>query len=195
MNIRAHRLLLLSMLSLCFSLSLNACARNQYVTQDTRSTGRLSNETVLLHASTGRLDVAKGRLITGNDAAFQSKLDMIKSAKTSIDAMYYIYAEDFSSSVLTQALLDAALRGVQVRVLVDYQTNYNNLDLFSMMEKYGNTGRGTLEVRLFNRPSRSIVEDAVFRHANLDRHQFSCRGGKEKLLAVATPSRLGSAVG
>jgi putative cardiolipin synthase len=162
MNIRAHRLLLLSMLSLCFSLSLNACARNQYVTQDTRSTGRLSNETVLLHASTGRLDVAKGRLITGNDAAFQSKLDMIKSAKTSIDAMYYIYAEDFSSSVLTQALLDAALRGVQVRVLVDYQTNYNNLDLFSMMEKYGNTGRGTLEVRLFNRPSRSIVEDAVF---------------------------------
>jgi len=162
MNIRAPRLLLLSLLSLCFSLSLNACARNQYVTQDTLSTGRLSNETVLLHASTGRLDVAKGRLITGNDAAFQSKLDMIKSAKTSIDAMYYIYAEDFSSSVLTQALLDAALRGVQVRVLVDYQTNYNNLDLFSMMEKYGNTGRGTLEVRLFNRPSRSIVEDAVF---------------------------------
>ena len=160
MKIRAHRLLLLSMLSL--SLSLNACARNQYVTQDTMLTGRLSNETVLLHASTGRLDVAKGRLITGNDAAFQSKLEMIKSAKTSIDAMYYIYAEDFSSSVLTQALLDAALRGVHVRLLVDYQTNYNNLDLFSMMEKYGNTGHGTLEVRLFNRPSRSIVEDAVF---------------------------------
>ncbi|MEP6934491.1 MAG: hypothetical protein ABI988_11185, partial [Nitrospirota bacterium] len=92
----------------------------------------------------------------------QSKLEMIKSAKTSIDAMYYIYAEDFSSSVLTQALLDAALRGVRVRLLVDYQTNYNNLDLFSMMEKYGNTGHGTLEVRLFNRPSRSIVKDAVF---------------------------------
>jgi cardiolipin synthase C len=160
MKIRAHRLLLLSMLTL--SLSLNACARNQYVTHETMSSGRLSNETVLLHASTGRLDVARGRLITGNDAAFQSKLEMIKSAKTSIDAMYYIYAEDFSSSVLTQALLDAALRGVHVRLLIDYQTNYNNLDLFSMMEKYGNTGHGTLEVRLFNRPSRSIVKDAVF---------------------------------
>lgn len=160
MKNRAHRLLLLSMLTL--SLSLNACARNQYVTHDTMSSGRLSNETVLLHASTGRLDVARGRLITGNDAAFQSKLEMIKSAKTSIDAMYYIYAEDFSSSVLTQALLDAALRGVHVRLLVDYQTNYNNLDLFSMMEKYGNTGHGKLEVRLFNRPSRSIVKDAVF---------------------------------
>ena len=162
MKIQVHRLLLLSLLSLSLSLSLNACGRNQYVTQDTMSTGRLSNETVLLHASTGWLDVAKGQLITGNDAAFRSKLEMIKSAKTSIDVMYYIYAEDFSSSVLTQALLDAALRGVRVRLLVDYQTNYNNLDLFSMMEKYGNTGRGTLEVRLFNRPSRSIVEDAVF---------------------------------
>ena len=115
-----------------------------------------------MHASTGWLDVAHGQLITGNDAAFQSKLEMIKSAKTSIDAMYYIYAEDLSSSVLTQALLAAAQRGVHVRLLVDYQTNYNNLDLFSMMEKHGNTGHGTLEVRLYNRPSRSIVKDAVF---------------------------------
>ena len=160
MKLRIRRILPLTMLCLC--MILNACVRNPYVTPDTASTGRLSDETVLLHASTGRLDIAQGRLMTGNDAAFQSKLEMIKSAKNSIEAMYYIYAEDFSSSVLTQALLDAAQRGVRVRVLVDYQTNYNNLDLFSMMEKFGNTGRGTLEVRLFNRPSRAIVEDAVY---------------------------------
>jgi hypothetical protein len=90
MKVQVRRFLLFSMLSLC--LSLNACTRNQYVSQDTMPPGRLSNETVLLHASTGRLDVAKGQLITGNDAAFRSKLEMIKSAKTSIDVMYYIYA-------------------------------------------------------------------------------------------------------
>ena len=167
MKLRIRRILPLTMLCLC--MILNACVRNPYVTSDTASTGRLSDETILLHASTGQLDLAKGQLMTGNDAAFQSKLEMIKSAKDSIDAMYYIYAEDFSSSVLTQALLDAAQRGVRVRLLVDYQTNYNNLDLFSMMEKFGNTGRGTLEVRLFNRPSRAIVEDAVLSDFRLRR--------------------------
>lgn len=140
---------------------LNACA-NPYLSEETKSTGRLSNDTVLLHASAGPLAVADGRILTGNDAAFHSKLDMIQSAKTSVDAMYYIYSDDLSSSVLTQALIDAAVRGVRVRLLVDYATTYNQLDLFSMMEKYGNEGKGSLEVRLFYRPSRAIVQDAVY---------------------------------
>ena len=141
---------------------LDACATNPYLDNETRSTGRLTNGTVLLHASAGPLSVGSGRVITGNDAAFHSKLELVQSATDSIEAMYYIYSDDLSSSVLTQALIDAAQRGVRVRLLVDYETNYNQLDLFSMMEKYGNIGKGSLEVRLFNRPTRAIVQDAVY---------------------------------
>ena len=143
-------------------LFIGACSTNPYVSKDSRSTGRLSNETVLLHSSSEPLPVEGGRVMTGNDAAFHSKLELIKSAKTSIDAMYYIYSDDFSSSVLTEALIDAAVRGVRVRLLLDYATNYNDLDLLSMMEKYGNKGKGSLEVRLYNRPTHAIVQDAVY---------------------------------
>lgn len=159
MKTRFARLFLVLSALTCF---LGACTTNPYLDKETQSTGRLSDGTVLLHASAGPLSVGSGRVLTGNDAAFHSKLELVQSATTSIDAMYYIYAEDLSSSVLTQALIDAALRGVRVRLLVDYETNYNRLDLFSMMEKYGNTGKGSLEVRLFNRPTRSIVQDAVY---------------------------------
>lgn len=141
---------------------LNACATNPYLDNETRSTGRLTNGTVLLHSSAGPLKVGSGGVITGNDMAFHSKLELVESATTSIDAMYYIYSDDLSSSVLTHALIDAALRGVRVRLLIDYETNYNRLDLFSMMEKYGNAGKGSLEIRLFNRPTRAIVQDAVY---------------------------------
>ncbi len=156
------RFVSLSLVPSALIFFLGACATNPYLDHETRSTGRLTNGTVLLHSSAGPLSVGSGRVITGNDAAFQSKLEVVQSATTSIDAMYYIYSDDLSSSVLTQALIDAALRGVRVRLLVDYETNYNQLDLFSMMEKYGNAGKGSLEVRLFNRPTRAIVQDAVY---------------------------------
>jgi phosphatidylserine/phosphatidylglycerophosphate/cardiolipin synthase-like enzyme len=158
MKTRFPRSLVLSVLILV----LGACATNPYIDKETQATGRLSDGTVLLHSSAGPLRITNGRVLTGNDAAFHSKLELLQSAKTSIDAMYYIYSDDLSSSVLTQALIDAALRGVRVRLLVDYETNYNHLDLFSMMERYGNVGKGSLQVRLFNRPTRAIVQDAVY---------------------------------
>lgn len=116
-------------------------------------------ETVAQKASAAPLAASEAQVITDNDAAFRSKLQMIEGARTSIDLMYYIYADDQSSSVLTKALIDAARRGVTVRLLVDYHTNYKHLDLFSLMEKEGN---GNLRVRFYNRPTRNIIKDAVY---------------------------------
>ncbi len=142
-------------------LALSACASNPYLSSDSAS-GRLSDETVLNHA--GGAPVAAGRalLITGNDYAFRSKLAMIKNAQSTLDLMYYIYADDFSSSVISEALIQAARRGVQVRLLVDYHTNYKRLDLFSMLENRARGGQGGLEVRFYNRPTRNIVMDAAY---------------------------------
>jgi phosphatidylserine/phosphatidylglycerophosphate/cardiolipin synthase-like enzyme len=150
-----------AVLGVLLSLSLAACG-NPYLSWRTSWTGRLSDETVIRHASGGRLDVRHARVITGNDAAFLSKLELIREARASIDAAYYIYADDYSSSVLTEALLEAARRGVRVRLLVDYHTNYRHLDLFTMMEARARGGAGSLEVRLYNRPTRHVVMDAAY---------------------------------
>lgn len=148
---------LIAVLAVAFTAA--ACAPNPYVTLDSKLTGKLDDETVLRHATGGALAVDTATVITGNDAAFQSKLAMVKGAKTSIDAMYFIFADDYSSSVLTEAMIAAAQRGVRVRLLLDYHTNYKNLDLFSMMEKQGG---GNLHVRFYNRPTRNIIMDAAF---------------------------------
>lgn len=107
----------------------------------------------------GPLRIASGRLITDNDEAFRSKLDLIERSRSSLDLIYFIWANDYSSSRLSQALIAAAARGVRVRLLVDYHTNYKRLDLFSHLEA---AGGGRIEVRFYNRPTRNIVQDAAY---------------------------------
>jgi len=124
--------------------------------------GYLADDAVLQRASAGPLAASRARVITDNDEAFRSKLALVEGAQRSIDLMYFIYDDDYSSSVLTQALIDAARRGVRVRLLVDYSTNYRRLDWFAMMELQGNAGKGNLRVRFYNRPTKNIVQDAVY---------------------------------
>ena len=50
---------------------------------------------------------------------------------------------------------------MRVRLLVDYN-NYKRLDLFSLMERQGSDGAGSLRVRFYNRSSRDIIRDAVY---------------------------------
>lgn len=109
--------------------------------------------------STTPLTATSARVLIDNDAAFLSKLRLVEQAKSSIDMMYYIYADDYSSSALSQALINAAGRGVKVRLLVDYHTNYKRLDLFSLLER---DGGGNIQVRFYNRPTRNIVQNAVY---------------------------------
>jgi len=108
------------------------------------------------------LRAQQARLITDNDDAFQTRLSLVNKARSRIDAMYYIYSEDHSSALFSEALIAAAQRGVQVRLLVDYQSAYKDLDMFRMLERYGKRGAGRLEVRFFGRPSRNIMMDAAY---------------------------------
>lgn len=101
-------------------------------------------------------------LLTDNDDAFRTKIDMIRSATVSIDAAYYIYTNDESSSFFSQELIAAAKRGAHVRLLVDLWNNYKYLDLFDAMQREGAKGQGHLEVRFYNRPTRNMVMDAAY---------------------------------
>ncbi len=148
--------------TLSIALLLGACSTNKYLSRDSRSTGVLSNDTIQKHASAGPLTIQSARVISSNEEAFLSKLTMVSQAQTSIDAAYYIFADDYTSSAFAAELIAAAQRGVRVRLLLDYHATYKDLDLFSMMEKHGNTGQGSLQVRFYNRPTRNIVMDAAY---------------------------------
>ena len=119
----------------------------------------VTSELLSQQASAWPLEISDGQLYTDNDTAFLSKLRLIEGARNTIDMSYYIFSDDQSSSFLAKSLLDATHRGVRVRLIVDYETNYQRLDFFSMLEKEGN---GNLQVRFYNRPTANIVKDAVF---------------------------------
>lgn len=126
--------------------------------------GELTQKEILADSSAGPLKVKSARLLTDNDAAFQTKLDLIRNAKSSLRLAYYIMSNDHSSSVLVEELIEAARRGVKVRLLLDYHTNYKHLDLLSALEREGaksNKG-GSISVALFNRPTREVMKDAFF---------------------------------
>ncbi len=142
---------------------LSACAtQSAYMSKESKRGGDISEDTLALNSTVPNIGFSQGVLLTDNDDAFFSKLAMIKSAQSSIDLAYYIISDDHSSSMLAQELVAAAQRGVKVRVLTDLHTNYHNLDYFSMLEREGNKGEGSLEVRFYNRPTKNIIKDAVY---------------------------------
>lgn len=110
-------------------------------------------------ASSENMKLNEARVIIDNDAAFDSKVQMILNAKKEIRMVYYIYSFDPSSAVLTQALVSKAAQGVKVKLLVDLITNFNQMDHFKWMEK---EGKGNLKVYFYNFPSEHIRSDAIY---------------------------------
>lgn len=59
------------------------------------------------------------RLIPVGVDAFAARIAMVRAAQNTIDAQYYIWEDDLSDHLLLQALIEAADRGVRVRLLID----------------------------------------------------------------------------
>ena len=57
--------------------------------------------------------------IHNGHAALQLRLEMIRRAKKTIEAEYFIYNVDVAGKIFTRELVEAAKRGVKVRLLVD----------------------------------------------------------------------------
>lgn len=76
---------------------------------------------------------------------FLARVQMTDAAEKTVDVQYYIFQEDDTGKLLTDAILRAADRGVRVRVLLD------DLDV-SGRDKQISTlgGHSRIEIRLFN---------------------------------------------
>ncbi|QYK00230.1 phospholipase D family protein [Shewanella psychrotolerans] len=81
---------------------------------------------------------------TGVDA-FIARLAVVKAASRSIDLQYYIYHNDETGRILLWELIDAADRGVRVRMLLDDLTTKNLDEGLIVLASHPN-----IEIRLFN---------------------------------------------
>ena len=73
------------------------------------------------------------------------RLELIESARSSLDLQYYIFHGDESGKLITEALDKAAARGVRVRILIDdVETIRGDEQLFAL------AGQPNVEIRIFN---------------------------------------------
>ncbi|MEN8132979.1 MAG: phospholipase D family protein [Pseudomonadota bacterium] len=88
-------------------------------------------------------------LISGNDA-FGARLALIDIAERSIDAQYFLMKNDMAGLVFVGKLLEAADRGVRVRLLLDDVFTEVDDEEFLLINQHPN-----IEMRLFNPVGRS----------------------------------------
>ena len=94
-----------------------------------------------------------------NEAALLWRLVLIDSATRSLDLQYYLWYADFSGRLLLEAVIRAADRGVQVRILVDDLLTVGEDEDIAALDAHPN-----VQVRLFNpwyERSRGMLGRAV----------------------------------
>ncbi len=103
-------------------------------------------------------------LLSDNTDAFVARFALATFAEKTLDIQYYIMHNDASGRYLAYAILSAADRGVQVRILVD-DINLSGRDSnFKMLSQHEN-----IEIRIFNPLSNRDWFRNIELLSNLDR--------------------------
>lgn len=135
-----------------FALSLSGCARNlltrpvaaepsfAYPNPELSNLGTLFTDDLRQHP--GKSGFA---LIHRSDRAFQLRNSLVFAAEKTLDLQYFIWEADASGRILAYSLLQAADRGVRIRILVDdLHTGGKDMGI-AALDRHPN-----IEVRLFN---------------------------------------------
>ncbi|HEY8035782.1 MAG TPA: phospholipase D family protein [Methylobacter sp.] len=85
------------------------------------------------------------RIIPAGLDGFLIRMQMINAAERTLDLQYFIFREDKTGRLLTDAVLHAADRGVRVRVLIDDLEKVAGDDRITALETHP-----SIEVRFFN---------------------------------------------
>lgn len=86
------------------------------------------------------------RILEEGPASYVERLELIRSAEKTLDIEYFIFKPDLAGQVLVQALKERALKGVQVRILIDKSPLAPPLgsDVAFLLSLYG------IEIKYFN---------------------------------------------
>ncbi|MEZ9820403.1 phospholipase D family protein [Shewanella sp. 10N.286.45.A1] len=110
--------------------------------------------------------------LTDGVDAFIARLALVNAASSSIDLQYYIYRADDTGRLLLWHLMDAAERGVRVRILLDDMATKGADDTLVLLAKHRN-----IDVRLYNpsfeRSFRNIAFLSSFSRLNHRMHNKS----------------------
>ena len=139
-------LLILFSLGGCASLPDNTERQPSYACKDTDNThlGQLRRDEILKHPG------KSGFFLLGNGLdAFVARAVLARAAERSIDAQYYLVNDDLTARLFVGQLVEAADRGVRVRLLVDDMDLGGRTIGAAVLDSHPN-----IEVRLFNPFSR-----------------------------------------
>lgn len=116
--------------------------------------------------------------LSNNAEAYRWRLELVERATRSIDAQYFIWDNDAASNLLFLRLLDAADRGVRIRLLVDDMSLVGHDRDLAALSKHPN-----LRVKVFNpvRERRSML--AALGEFLLDSRQLNRRMHNKLLVA------------
>lgn len=108
-----------------------------------------SSDTVLDRAVRGLMARGAGgnglAMVEDNVDAFAIRALTARSARRSLDLMYYIWRRDMTGRLLAHEIIAAADRGVRVRILIDDINTRGSDRLFLALDAHRN-----IELRLFN---------------------------------------------
>jgi len=132
--------------AVCLSLLLTACASAPQVAE--KSTSQFNDRTPaaspLVTLATSQADSGI-RLLADPSEALQSRLHLAALATATLDIQYYLWQGDNSGLALTHEVLQAAERGVRVRILLDDIYHSGRDTAYQTLDAHPN-----VEVRLFN---------------------------------------------
>lgn len=90
-------------------------------------------------------DASGYRLLTDGVNAFVARLALMEAAEETVDIQYYIYRMDTVGQMLSKSLIDAADRGVRIRLLLDDMEIGDNDFRFAVLASHPN-----IQMRIFN---------------------------------------------
>jgi len=133
-------------LALLLSVLLTACASAPQVAEKSTSRfdDRISTASLLVTLATSQPDSGI-RLLADPSEALQSRLHLAALATATLDIQYYLWQGDSSGLALAHEVLQAADRGVRVRILLDDIYHSGRDTAYQTLDAHPN-----VEVRLFN---------------------------------------------
>jgi cardiolipin synthase C len=117
-----------------------------------------------LHPKLGP-DISAWRALDSNEDAFRWRLALVDSAQHTLDLQYYFWWEDDTGELLMKHVVDAANRGVKVRIILDDITTLLKDDRTPKVRDWQTAmlnAHPNIELRLFNAfRSRSLLGRGV----------------------------------
>ncbi len=111
----------------------------------------------------------KATLLENDRDALQARVDLIQQAKNEIDVEYFYVGSDPQSIGGIALLLNAAQKGIKVRVIIDDLENHVPRAIFAILDSLGKdkSGQQNFEVRTYNPLGLNLLRATHRDHAKI----------------------------